>query len=118
HIAEARYAIKREARIQHAAVGEVDIFEQRSAHTLHNCAFNLILQSVWIHHRTAVPGFDYTHDAHCAAGGIDGDFGASGHVSALFESPSQSEAAFRRRLLLSPAEAFGRSFKNRAQSRI
>src|SRR5579872_7435440 len=59
---------------------------------------------------------DNTHDAHATAGAIDGDFGTSGDVAALFDAATDAEASSFGGFLRGPAELFRSGDEDIAQA--
>ena len=85
-VAKTGHAVFREERVLDAPVAEEDSFEERAADGLHDCALHLVAQSVRIHDRTALPGFNHAAESDLLRCRVDGNLGAGGDKAAFVSS--------------------------------
>ena len=109
HVAEARHAVLREARIRDLPIAEADLFEERAAEGHGDGALDLVLEVIGINHRAAVEGLHYAQDADAFL--FDGHLGAGGDVAVLLESAGDADA-----LALTPSEALGGGLEHGAET--
>ena len=113
-VAETRDTVARKARVQDAAVFELDFFEQCASNAHNGGALHLIFEVLRIDDGSAFKGRD-------GAFGLyypllrNGNFSTAGRVTALFETTRDAESARAAGYRFSPAEAFRRGFENITQ---
>src|SRR5204863_2086876 len=85
-VSESWNTILCKVRVQNASIVEADGFKERATNRLHDCALNLITQTIRVNYCSALERLNYTADLDVACGAIDLHLGARAEIPAFLEA--------------------------------